>query len=153
SREEDTLRRALEEFAGGGAQIRVRPAAPYGTEADDVLAAGPPTADDDGAEQWLAMIFGLAQTPEEEGHGGLLRRLAAWTAAGAPGRRRSLVVVDAGGYRARLAGTGAEERRLADRQRAWDRVAGPSGGSLVHVDLATGDGEAALDRFERAARS
>jgi hypothetical protein len=152
-RETDTLRRALEDFAGGQTQIRIRTPAPYGTEADEVVAAGSPGHDDDAAEQWLAVVFSLAQTPEDDVHGDLLRRLATWTAAGEPGRRRSLVVIDDGPYRERLAGTGAEERRLADRRRAWERVAGPSGTALVHVDLATGDGEATLDRLERAARS
>jgi hypothetical protein len=143
----------LEDFVGGAAEIRLRPPAPYGTEPDDVLLAESMPAGADAPERWLAVLFSLAQSPEEEVHGELLRRLGAWTSAGEPGRRRSLVVVDAGPYRLRLAGTGAEERRLAERRRAWDLVARPSGSAIAHLDLENGVDDAALLHLERAARS
>ncbi|HXJ81746.1 MAG TPA: DUF2868 domain-containing protein [Candidatus Methylomirabilis sp.] len=152
TREEDALRRALEDFAGAQSQIRVRAAAPYGTSAADVVPAEGEPAGGATAERWVAAVFSLAQTPEEEVHGELLRRLAGWTAESQSGRRRSLVVVDAGPYRVRLAGTGVEEWRLTDRRRAWDRVGAQSGSTVVHVDLAAGDSEAALDSLERSAR-
>jgi N-glycosylase/DNA lyase len=37
-----------------------------------------------------------------------------------------------------LTGTGAETQRVADRRRAWDRVAERAGTPLVHLDLDDG---------------
>jgi hypothetical protein len=66
----------------------------------------------------------------------VIARLAAWVSEVQPGIRRALVVVDASSYRLRLAGSGAEGARVAERQRAWDLVARQAGSTIVHLDLA-----------------
>jgi len=143
---EAALRRLLRDLVGEAGDVVIEPAAAYGVEALEVLPETPATGRplDDGLETWQALVFSLAQSPEDEVHGELLARLVAWTAGGRRGGRRGLAVVDAAPYRQRLAGTGAEDRRLADRQRAWDAVAGRAGVTLAHVDLAgpAGDDEA-----------
>jgi hypothetical protein len=148
---EAALRRLLRDLVGGAGEVVMEPAAAYGAEPPEVLpetpAAGSPPGD--GLETWQALVFSLAQSPEDEVHGELLARLVAWTAAGRRGGRRGLAVVDAAPYRLRLAGTGAEARRLADRQRAWDAVAHRAGVTLAHVDLAgtAGGDDEALGRL------
>ena len=154
SREEAALRRLLGDAVDASADIRVHAPAPYGAELAGVFSSeGSAAAGEGAAECWLAIVFSLAQSPEAEVHGDLLTRLVAWTAGAEAGRRRSLVVVDAGPYRARLAGTGAEERRLAERRRAWDLVARPSGLSIVHLDLGAPEVGAVREHLERAAWS
>ena len=146
--EDAALRRLLDDAVGSSADIRVQASAPYGADAAAVLAADPLAAGD-AAERWLVVVFNLAQSPEREVHGELLSRLVGWTAAG-DGGRRSLAVVDAAPYRARLSGTGAEERRLAERRRAWDVVARASGSALVHLDLGAAETGAVRADLERA---
>jgi hypothetical protein len=58
-------------------------------------------------------------------------------------------VVDASPYRARLAGTGTEATRIAERQRAWDDVAERAGAPVVHLDLEGAGGDEALGRLQR----
>ena len=150
-RGEEHLRRLLHDLVGTAADVRIVPAAPYGAEPDEVLAPdGAPAGGEDGVESWQAVVFSLGQSPEDEVHGALLGRLTAWVAGDAPRGRRALALVDAAPYRALLRGTGVEVQRLADRRRAWDRLARDAGASLVHLDLDDPDGdERALAGLER----
>jgi hypothetical protein len=140
---EATLRHLVRDLFGAVVDLRIEAAAPYGAEPDAVL----PSMKDvrrgraDGLESWRILIFNLAQSPEAEVHGALIARLLAWVAEVAPGSRRALVVVDASAYRLRLAGSGVERQRVAERQRAWDLVARRAGAALVHLDLASDAGD------------
>lgn len=149
-RGEERLRRLLHDLVGTTADVRIAASAPYGAEPEDALPSPAPSADTGGGETWRAIVFSLGQSPEDEVHGAVLRRLAAWVAGDGQGQRRALAVVDAAPYRARLAGTGVEARRLADRRRAWDRLAHDAGATLVHLDLEDPAGdEPALAGLER----
>jgi hypothetical protein len=148
----EALRGLLRDLVGPTAEIRLAPEAPYGAEPDAVLAAAltPPAPGGD-LERWQALVFSLGQTPEDEVHGALLHALGAWVAGptGERASRRGLAVVDASPYRARLAGTGAEATRVAERQRAWDDVADRAGAAVVHLDLEVAVGDDALGRLQR----
>ena len=150
-RGEERLRRLLHDLVGTAADVRIAPAAPYGAEPDEVLApGGAPAGGEDGVESWQAVVFSLGQSPEDEVHGALLGRLTGWVAGDTSRGRRALALVDAGPYRALLAGTGVEAQRLADRRRAWHRLARDTGASLVHLDLDDPEGdEPALAGLER----
>lgn len=149
-RGEERLRRLLHDLVGTAADVRIAPSAPYGAEPDATLPSIAASADGSDVESWRAIVFSLGQSPEDEVHGAMLRRLAAWVAADDQGRRRALAVVDAAPYRARLTGTGVEARRLADRRQAWDRLAHDAGATLVHLDLDDPAGEEpALAGLER----
>jgi hypothetical protein len=128
----------VRDLAGAAADLHIEPAAPYGAEPEAVLTAGSVarTSGDNGLEWWRVLVFSLAQSPEDEVHGELIARLVAWAVEVKSPRRRALVVVDASAYRSRLAGSGAEEQRLAERRRAWDLIGRRGGIALVHVDLA-----------------
>jgi hypothetical protein len=147
-----TIERMLHDLVGDAATVRVTPIVAYGTDPDDVLSSGTDVAlaGRDGLEAWRTLVFSLAQTPEAEVHGALLRRLVGWVGHGERGRRRGIAVVDASPYRARLSGTGADMQRLAERRRAWDQVAHGAGVDLVHLDLERdGSSAGALGALER----
>ncbi len=131
---EDTLRDLVRDLVGAAADVRVADTMPYGAEPEAAWEASPGTGG--GSEQWRLLVFSLAQSPEDEVHGAVIARLAAWVSEVKPGIRRALVVVDASSYRLRLAGSGAEGVRVAERQRAWDLVARRAGSTIVHLDLA-----------------
>jgi hypothetical protein len=151
ARREATVERMLHELAGDAAEVRILPLVTYGTDPDEAL--GPddaPARGADSPESWRALVFSLAQTPEEEVHGAILRRLVGWVGHGERGRRRGLALVDGSTYRARLSGTGADRQRLGDRRRAWDQVAHGAGVELVHLNLeGDGTGADALAALER----
>jgi hypothetical protein len=143
------LRRLLHDLVGTAAEIQVAPAAPYGTEPDEALSPDAAPAPPD-LDRWRAVVFNLAQSPEDEVHGALLRSLVVWVAADPSGRRRALALLDGAAYRDLLAGTGVEVQRVADRRRAWDQMARATGATLVHLDLDDHGGhEPALARLER----
>ncbi len=147
----EALKHMLYDLFGPRSEIRLRKVLDYGAE---------PAAVEPGSGRLRLVLFGLAQTPEVEVHGELLRSLRDEL----PDGQALLVVVDGSSYRQRLAGGGRVAERLAERRRAWDRVVGeavapgrqrhlppsggtsqlpPPGGTLeaVHVDLLEPDEE------------
>jgi hypothetical protein len=134
----ERLRGLLHDLFGARAEVGLRPRAEYGCERDALAPEGEDAA--------LVVVFGLAQTPELEVHARLLGELRAGMGAG----QRMLVVVDAGGYAARL-GDGDEARaRLDERRRAWDRAAREARLGVLHLDLSRELDDAALVRAGRA---
>jgi hypothetical protein len=131
---ENTLRDLVRDLVGAVADVRIEDTMPYGAEPEAVWEVDPGAGD--GIEWWRMLIFSLAQSPEDEVHGAVITRLVAWVSEAKPGMRRALVVVDASAYRLRLAGSGAEGPRVAERQRAWDLVGRRAGSTIVHLDLA-----------------
>jgi len=131
----DTLRDLVRDIVGGAAEVRIEDAAPYGAEPEAVLPAGAGPGAGCGVEWWRMLVFSLAQSPEDEVHGALITRLVAWVSEVRPGSRRALVILDASAYRLRLAGSGAERQRVAERQHAWDLVGQRAGAAIVHLDL------------------
>ena len=136
----DALREHLQRLEGTAVELHVCPPVAYGTEASEWLEralsdrrgtspAAPPN------ERWLALVMSLAQTPEGEVHGELIGKLLERAAAL---RYRLILVVDASGYRRRLAGTQVEQRRLEERREAWNRMAARRGLTPLHLDLAEG---------------
>jgi predicted N-acetyltransferase YhbS len=136
----DALREGLQRLEGTPVALHVCPSVAYGAEASEWLERAlpgcrgtSPAAAQSG--RWLALVVPLAQTPESEVHGELIRQLVERAAAL---RYRLILVVDASGYRRRLAGTQAERRRVEERREAWDRMAARRGLTPVHLDLAEG---------------
>jgi hypothetical protein len=109
---QDALLELLHELFGNRARVEVRPPLDYGAEAPPPSAA-PPHA--------RVVVFNLAQSPEEEVHGAFLAALrrAQGDAEQPPAL---LLLLDEEPYRARI-GDGGGQDRLAQRRRAWDRVA------------------------------
>ncbi|MGH7319934.1 MAG: hypothetical protein ACRELA_09980, partial [Candidatus Rokuibacteriota bacterium] len=140
---EGALRDLVRDLVGAAAEVRMEAAAPYGAEPDAVLPAreGAKPGRDDSLEWWRMLVFSLAQSPEAEVHGALITRLVAWVAQAKSGKRRAVVAVDASAYRLRLAGSGTEGPRVAERQRAWDLVGGRAGATILHLDLSGNGGD------------
>ncbi len=130
------LKQLLYDLFGPRSEIRLRPALDYGFEPDQLEA---------GDSRLRLVLFGLAQTPEVEVHGELLRHLS----ADLPDGQALLAMVDGSAYRRRLEGTGGAER-LTERRRAWDRVVRDAGLEAVHVELSEPDDEV-LSRMLAAA--
>ena len=118
----ESLKRLLYDLFGPRSQIRWRPTLGYGVE---------PSAVEPGAGRLQIVLFGLAQTPEVEVHGELLRRQRDELADG----QALLAMVDASSYRQRLERSDRADERLAERRRAWDRVVRDAGLEIVHLDL------------------
>lgn len=119
----DALQTALLDLFGSRAALRRHAPLDYGDPPPD-----PPEGHDGAA---CAVLFNAAQTPEEEVHGDFLERLRRELAWDEP----VLAIVDQSRYRRRL-GEGAEAAaRLAERRRAWDRVAREARVPIAHVDL------------------
>ncbi len=135
----ETLKRMLFDLFGPRSEIRLRPTLDYGVEPAE-LAPG------DGRLQMV--LFGLAQTPEVEVHGALLRRLR----DDLPDGQALVAAVDASSYRRRLRGGGRVVERIAERRRAWDRIVRGAGLEAVHLDLAEGPDDQVLSRVLAVAR-
>ena len=134
----DALRERLQRLEGTPVALHVCPSVAYGTEASEWLERALPERRGTSpaqSERWLALVMALAQTPESEVHGELIRQLAERASAL---RYRLILVVDASGYRRRLAGTQVEQRRLEERREAWNRMAARRGLTPLHLDLAEG---------------
>ncbi len=127
----DKLRAQLLDVFGARAEIRVRPAVDYGTEAADLELPG--------GRCWL-ILFNLSQTPEMEVHGALMAALREEL----PDGQSLLTVVDGSGYRERLAPGKAGEKRWGERCRAWDRVIAEAGLEPVHLDLRRDDDDTVI---------
>lgn len=132
-RSADALRELLHELFGSRAEVALREPLAYG---DD-----PPAQAAGGAALRRVVVFNLAQTPEHEVHGAFLEALRAQDA-----RAELLVLLDEAPYGARLGPGGAE--RLAERRRAWERLAREAG-----LRLAALPGEGARDEGLAAARA
>lgn len=121
----------LMDVFGNRARIRFIEPPAYGAPPPDALGAD--AARPEGPAR-VVPVFNLAQTPEPEVHGEFLddvRRLAAAMPDG-----QLLVLLDEEAYRARL---GPGSPRLAERRRAWERLAADRGLSAVAVSTAGGD--------------
>jgi len=134
----EVLKRLLYDLFGPRSEIRLRPSLEYGFEPEGL---------EPGDSRLRAVLFGLAQTPEVEVHGELMRRFQGELADG----QALSVLVDAAAYRRRLAGGGRVEERLAERRRAWDRVVRDAGLTAVHLDLSGPLGDAASTAVVAAA--
>lgn len=116
----DALRTRLLDVFGAASDVRLHPPKEYGDTEVDL----------DGGRAWI-VVMNLAQTPENEVHGevlkGLLRKLPDGTAL--------LVVVEGSVLRERLPAGDAGERRWDERRRSWDRLAQQLGLRALHLDL------------------
>ena len=126
----DTLRLVLQHLWGAHVGADFHPPVPYGGEESANLTPAP---------QFLAVIFPLATTPENEVHGALLRALAA---AGTE-RSRRLVVLDASGFESRFRTLAEYPQRLAARLAGWEKVAGGAFTLLLLDDAVRRDPAAA----------
>lgn len=132
----DRLQSALLDLFGSRAALRLRPAVDYGAEElpETEGEAGPAT------ERARVVVFNLAQTPEAEVHGELVRR---YRSRQAPHGESFLAVVDGSSYRQRLlsqslgSGESAQER-LESRRKAWQRTLGDDGCAWVDLEAMEG---------------
>ena len=138
----EALKGLLADFFGPRTEVRLRTTLDYGAEGDELE---PMTG------RCLVVLFNLAQTPESEVHGELLRQLVADLGGG----QALVAAVDGAAYRRRLHGddpeAGKDSARLHERRRGWDRVVREAGLSALHLDLQRGAGDEVLEEFERAA--
>jgi hypothetical protein len=135
------LERLLADLLGDKARIVFDPPVGYGEEDEWLAAAGPEREE---ADQWVA-LFNLASTPEAENHGAF----AAGLAAGSGGAGLA-VLLDESAYRARLAGQGGAEGRLAARRSAWAAMLGAAGLAPLSLDLEEGEPTALARTLEAA---
>ena len=140
----ETLQRILYDLFGQRSEVRVRSVLDYGAE---------PEAVEPGGGRVHVVLFSLAQTPEAEVHGELLRHLC----DGLPDGQALVVAVDGSAYRQRLATSVEVAERLAERQRAWDRMVSavlPKDSDpllAVHLDLSEAPDEQVLTEVMEAA--
>jgi hypothetical protein len=118
----DEVRTLLLDLFGSQARVRVAEPLGYG----DPPPAIPP--DEAAALACVAIVFGLAQSPEREVHGELLDEVR----RAIPDSRGGQVVVllDDAAYRARL---GDAAPRLTERRRAWERLGEECGVPVVSL--------------------
>ncbi len=142
----DRLQSALLDLFGSRAALRLRPSVDYGAEElpETDGDAGP------GTERARVVVFNLAQTPEAEVHGELVRRYQSSKEADA---ESLLVVVDASSYRQRLlsqspGGGGSAQERLESRRKTWQRTLGKAG--CAWVDLESMEAIELHDRLTQA---
>ena len=122
-RAQDRLLELLHELFGNRAQLAVDEPLAYGAEPPGDAAGGARVA-----------VFNLAQSPEQEVHGAFLEGLRG---AAASGHAELLVLLDEEPYSERLGAAGAE--RVAQRRRAWERLAREAGLRTASL-RAPGDG-------------
>jgi len=106
------LPKALTDAVGPGAQPRVKPMLPLGSE--DAL---PPAALED-ADTDVAALFAATATPERETHGAFVRAVA----NAVNGRATVSVLVDESGLRQRTGAASDAELRMTQRRAAWQRM-------------------------------
>lgn len=121
----DRLRGHLQDVFGARADIRLCATIEYGQEAKEVDFTG---------GRACVLLFNLAQTPELEVHGELIRELRAEL----PDGKAFIVLVDSSVLRER----NQDPRRIAERRRAWDRIAHDADAMAVHLDLKTENDDA-----------
>jgi hypothetical protein len=129
----EALQTALLDLFGSRCRLRLAEPLAYG---DEVL---PGVSEEAGAaalEAVPVVLFNLAQTPEEEVHGQLLRPAEDFGEAPSEASREPpLAVVDAAPYRQRLGEGDGTALRLRERRKAWSRVFEPVACPVAHVDL------------------
>jgi len=140
ARSSDGLSTLLYDVLGGRTRIERLEPCEYG---DD---PAPPPADLAGARLCRVVLFTLAQSPEDEVHGEYLARLLEGLRAQG-GEAALLVLLDSGPMRERLPRGEEAGRRLAERERSWERVLRSVGLEAVVCEL---DGLADATVLERA---
>lgn len=138
ARAADFLSELLHEIFGGQAQVRIADTLGYGDSLDGLR---------DDAVACFVVVYPAVQSPEREVHGRFLQELAA--------RNREhgvLVIVDASAW-AGQRGASADDRRRAERRRAWDRVIRESGASGLHLDLSAPLPNDVVERAEACLRA
>ncbi len=118
-----SLRELLFELLGNRTQVRLADPVPYSGALPEL---------GNSLEDVVVLVFNLAQSPEQEVHGRIIEELQEKLR----GRGRLLVLLDEESYAAK-----ADEGRLLERRRSWQRVARESG--IVAVPFA---GETRLAR-------
>ncbi len=126
----DGLQALLLDIFGNRARLEMRGALEYGTEWGDAGAPGTPNEPD-----CIVLIFNAAQSPEQEVHGHFLEGARAALDRGNTAAR-VLVLVDESRYRDRLGSGEDGERRILERQRAWERLVREAGLRSAFVSLA-----------------
>ncbi len=145
ARAAEGLSELLHDALGGRVEVARLGPVEYGGE------PAPPGADGEAGELCRVLVFSLAQTPEREVHGELVAGLLR-AAAGAPGRRSLLVVLDRGPLEERLGRDPDAAARLERRERAWRGVLEEVGLAAVAVLLDGGVDAAAVEAARSALR-
>jgi hypothetical protein len=135
----DALKRLLHDFFGARADIRVRAPLEYGEEAATLTVPGDDVEAGERETAWV-VLFNLAQTPESEVHGRFLQELRAELESRGG---QLLVLAEVSAYHDKV---DAPERRI-DRLRAWNRVAGEAGMTVIEVALDEPTGDAVLEKI------
>lgn len=132
----DQLGELLHEVFGVQADVRVAAPLEYGAAADG----------DPQAPSCFVVVYPAVQSPEREVHGRFLQDLTHGN-----GSPELLVIVDASAWSTKR-GAASDERRRAERRRAWDRVLRESGATGLHLDLSAPLPDDAVVRAEECLR-
>jgi hypothetical protein len=132
----DQLGELLHEVFGVQADVRIAAPLEYGAPADG---ASP-------VPSCFVVVYPAVQSPEREVHGRFLQELTHGN-----GGPDLLVIVDASAWSSKR-GAASDERRRAERRRAWDRVLRESGAAGLHLDLSAPLPDDAVVRAEECLR-
>jgi hypothetical protein len=146
AQEKETLRSLLADWLGWNSQIVFQPPVGYGAE-DDYLKNAVHAGDN--GHDYLALLFNMAATPEEENHGLFISGMKERSARG-KGPRHLLLILDESSYRRRLREEPGLENRLAGRRKAWEKLARDCGLDLLSLDLGNASLAMNPDQFRAA---
>jgi hypothetical protein len=132
----DLLSELLHEIFGIQADVRVAAPLDYGASVDGASAS----------PACFVVVYPAVQSPEREVHGRFLQDLT--HGKGGPDL---LVIVDASAWSSQR-GAASDDRRRAERRRAWDRVLRDSGATGLHLDLSAPLPDDAVLRAEECLR-
>jgi hypothetical protein len=129
------LKTLMYDYFGARADVRIVDALPYGAPAGELLGgtgaravAAPMPGDAVEPETCVVVLLNLAQSPDGDLHGALLRDL---TLALDPAREQMLVVLDMSASRDRL----GDPAHVRERIDAWSRVVHGVGLTALPIDL------------------
>jgi hypothetical protein len=126
----EALTGLLRDCFGWSTPVEVRSSTAYGGE-DSLLEE---LRQIEPAPDYLVALFNLAATPEEENHGRLMGGMRELIQEG-KGGRRLLILVNTSPYRARFSAQEFFEKRMAERVKAWRRLAENHGLPVLAIDL------------------
>jgi hypothetical protein len=144
-REKETLRNLLATWLGWNSRIDFQSPVAYGAE-DDYLNHVPPSQD--GSSDYLALLFNMAATPEEENHGRFISGMKELSLRG-KGPRHLVLILEESHYRRRMREESRLGARLAERRTSWLKLARDCGLEMLPLDLSA-EPEISADQFRAA---
>ncbi len=144
ARTKEALEALFTELHGARARIELTAPIAFGDEENYF---GGSVRSEEGAPDYLVVLFNIASTPEDESQGALIAAFQrALREAGETSRL--LIVLNESPYRQQFGGHGDMEPRLAERRQTWESMLRRYGVEAVSLDLDADDAAAAAMRVE-----